>query len=50
MLQKMCVTRDYMKSLNIPASSCNRCFGQEIHELTEIVWDFRKSLKLLIEN
>ena len=35
-----------MKSLNISVSSCNRCFGQGIHELTEIARDFRKSLKL----
>ena len=39
-----------MKSLNISVSSCNRCFGQGIHELTEIVRDFRKSLKLLAES
>ena len=43
----MQLARDYMKSLNISESSCNRDrrFGQGIHELTEIVTNFRKSLK-----
>ena len=35
----------YINSLNISVSSCNRCFGQGIHELTEIVREFRKLLK-----
>ena len=39
-----------MKSLNISESSFNRCFGQGIHELTEIARDFRKSLKLLAKS
>ena len=39
-----------MKSLNISVSSCNRCFGQGIHELTEIARDLRKSQKLSFSN
>ena len=39
-----------MKSLDISVNSCNRCFSQGIHELTEIVRDFRISLKLLAES
>ena len=35
-----------MRSLNISVCSCNRCFSQGIHELTEIARDFRKSLVL----
>ena len=41
---------DYMKSLSISVSSCIRCFGKGIHELTEIARDFRKSLKLPVSN
>ena len=44
------LTRDYMKSLNISVSSCNRCFGRGIHELSEIARDFRKSLKFSVSN
>ena len=39
-----------MKSLNISVNSCNRCFGQGIHEITKISRDFRKSLKLPVSN